>query len=76
MKIYQEMKKALISVQVPVSLKEKLAGEAAAQEMDLSKLCRRILKTHVAAKLSPEVPTSTGEAVPAGQPEAHEKEAA
>lgn len=48
-----------ISIQVPANLKEALAVQAAAEEMDLSKLIRRILKKHIV----------TGQPVPMPMPE-------
>jgi antitoxin component of RelBE/YafQ-DinJ toxin-antitoxin module len=48
-----------ISIQVPANLKEALAVQAAGEEMDLSKLIRRILKKHIA----------TGQPVPMPMPD-------
>ena len=70
--------KALISIHVPTSVKEDLATRAAAEEIDLSKLCRRILKQHIAANpLAPvEVPDRTAAPVLPSAPAADHPKAA
>ena len=50
--------KALITIQVPRDLKKTLVNQAVAEEIDLSKLCRRILKRHLAATPPPAAPAS------------------
>lgn len=47
--------KDTISVQLPEELKQALTAKAKAEEMNLSQLCRRILKQHIAANPPPAV---------------------
>jgi hypothetical protein len=43
--------KVKITIEVPEELKKALLSKAAEEETDLSKVCRRILKRHIAGNL-------------------------